>query len=96
MRGLLDSNAYVALKKGDPRVEDLVRSCEQLYVSVVVLGELYFGFHDGSRFRQKVSELRRVSQPSVCLHRSVIVNDSGSIRSDCHPSQGRRDADSNQ
>ncbi|ETX00452.1 MAG: hypothetical protein ETSY1_11155 [Candidatus Entotheonella factor] len=43
MKRLLDTNAYVALKRGDPYVEDLVRSCELLYVSIIVLGELYFG-----------------------------------------------------
>jgi tRNA(fMet)-specific endonuclease VapC len=57
MKRLLDTNAYVALKKGDPRVEDLVRACEHLYFSIVVLGELYFGFHNGSRLRQNVAEV---------------------------------------
>ena len=68
MRRLLDTNAYVALKKGDPRVEDLVRSCEHLYVSVIVLGELYFGFHDGSRLRQNVAELDEfLSHPFISI-----------------------------
>ncbi len=68
MMRLLDTNAYVALKKGDTRVEDLVRSCEHLYFSIIVLGELYFGFHDGTRFRQNVSELDAfLSHPFVSL-----------------------------
>ena len=68
MRRLLDTNAYVALKGGDARVEELIRSCEHLYVSIVVLGELYFGFHDGSRFRQNVGELNAfLSHPFVSI-----------------------------
>jgi tRNA(fMet)-specific endonuclease VapC len=59
VRRFLDTNAYVALKRGDARIEDFVRTSETLFVSVVVLGELYFGFHDGSRFRENVTELER-------------------------------------
>ncbi len=68
MKRLLDTNAYVALKKGDTRVEHLVRTCEHLDFSIIVLGELYFGFHDGARFRQNVSELDAfLSHPFVSL-----------------------------
>ena len=68
MRRLLNTNAYVALKKGDPRVEDLVRSCGHLSISVVVLGALYFGLHDGSRLRQNVAELDEfLSHPFVSI-----------------------------
>jgi tRNA(fMet)-specific endonuclease VapC len=68
MKRLLDTNAYVALKKGDPRVENLVRACEHLYFSIIVLGELYFGFHDGSRLRQNVAELDEfLSHPFVSI-----------------------------
>ena len=68
MKRLLDTNAYVALKRGDPHVAELVRSCEALYVSIIVLGELYFGFHDGSRRRQNLSELALfLSHPYVSI-----------------------------
>lgn len=68
MRRLLDTNAYVGLKRGDSNVEDLVRSCEHLYFSIIVLGELYFGFHDGSRLRRNVSELEEfLSHPFVSI-----------------------------
>ncbi len=57
MMRLLDTNTYVALKRGHPPIEELVRSSEHVYLSIVVLGELLFGFHDGSRLRQNLSEL---------------------------------------
>jgi tRNA(fMet)-specific endonuclease VapC len=68
MKRLLDTNAYVALKKGDPRVEPLVRASEHLYFSIIILGELYFGFHNGSRLRQNVAELDEfLSHPYVSI-----------------------------
>ena len=57
MRRLLDTNAYVALKRDQPETKELVRDCERLYISIVVLGELYFGFHDGTRLRQNLAQL---------------------------------------
>ncbi len=57
MNRLLDTNAYVALKRGSPAVARFVRSSRQLVMSLVVLGELYFGFHDGDRFDKNVAEL---------------------------------------
>jgi tRNA(fMet)-specific endonuclease VapC len=57
MRRLLDTNAYVALKRGEASIADLVRSSEKLFVSIIVLGELHFGFHDGRRRRENLAEL---------------------------------------
>ncbi len=68
MNRLLDTNAYVALKKGDSQIEDLVRSSEKLSLSIIVLGELYFGFHDGSRLRENLAELEELlAHPFVDL-----------------------------
>ncbi len=60
MNRLLVTNAYVALKKGDPRIADLVRQPEKLFMSIVVLGELYFGFHDGSKRRENLDDLEEL------------------------------------
>jgi tRNA(fMet)-specific endonuclease VapC len=57
MRLLVDTSAYIQLKRGDEKIAGLVRTAEHLYVSIVVLGELYFGFHGGSRLRENLSEL---------------------------------------
>jgi tRNA(fMet)-specific endonuclease VapC len=57
MKRLLDTNAYVALKRGDPAVSALVRSSTELSFSTIVLGELYFGFRNGSRFEKNAREL---------------------------------------
>lgn len=57
MKRLLDTDAYVALKRGHAGVEEIVRSSAEIVFSVIVLGELYSGFHDGSHLRKNVAEL---------------------------------------
>lgn len=52
MKVLLDTNAYSALAKGDEEVRGLVRRSETIYFSMVVVGELLAGFHNGSRFEK--------------------------------------------
>lgn len=46
---LLDTNAYVALRRGDSKTAEILRNAERLFVSVVVVGELLHGFRNGSR-----------------------------------------------
>ena len=57
VKRLLDTNAYVALKRGHPQVSDLVRSSTELSFSAIVLGELLFGFRNGNRFDKNAGEL---------------------------------------
>lgn len=57
MKRLLDTNAYVALKKGHTGVADLVRSSTELVFSVVVIGELMFGFRHGTRMENNLRDL---------------------------------------
>lgn len=44
---LLDTNAYSALLKGDAKVLAAVGEADIVFVSVIVLGELYAGFCGG-------------------------------------------------
>ena len=57
MTRLLDTNAYVGLKRGHESVVRLVRESTALAVSIVVIGELLFGFRYGTRFDRNVREL---------------------------------------
>lgn len=52
MKVLLDTNAYSRLMRGDPDVSNLVRRSERVLMSVVVVGELLFGFRYGQRFAE--------------------------------------------
>jgi len=57
LKRLLDTNAYTALKRGDERVAALVRESSELLFSIVVVGELLFGFRNGTRYDRSVKEL---------------------------------------
>lgn len=57
MKRLLDTNAYVALKRGHQGVVELVRDSSELVLSMIVGGELLFGFRNGNRFDRNAKEL---------------------------------------
>lgn len=68
MKRLLDTNAYVALKRNHPAVVDLVRSSTELVLSVVVVAELLFGFRNGARYERNVKELDElIASPRVSV-----------------------------
>jgi tRNA(fMet)-specific endonuclease VapC len=68
VKRLLDTNAYVELLKGDERVARLVRSSERLAFSMVVVGELSFGFRNGARYERNLAVLEEfLGEPWVDL-----------------------------
>ncbi len=56
---LLDTNAYVAFKQGQPEAVDIVQRAVRLALSSVVLGELLAGFAVGSREAKNRAELHQ-------------------------------------
>ena len=66
---ILDTNAYSAIlrNKGES-VLDAIDEVEKLFFSVVVIGELYAGFRDGSLFHKNVKTLKEfLSDPIVSV-----------------------------
>jgi tRNA(fMet)-specific endonuclease VapC len=57
LKRLLDTNAYAALKRGHDGVVQLVRESTELVFSIIVVGELLFGFRNGARFDRNVQDL---------------------------------------
>ena len=63
---LLDTNAYSAiLRSQGGSVLDAIDCVENLFFSVVVIGELYTGFRDGSRYRENVGTLKEFLSDSI-------------------------------
>ena len=58
MRVLLDSNAYSRLMRGDEQTAAVVRDATEILMSAVVIGELLYGFRNGSRFERNAADLR--------------------------------------
>jgi tRNA(fMet)-specific endonuclease VapC len=56
-RILLDTNAYVAFKRGEPGAREIVQIADTLGLSTVVLGELLGGFALGTRAVRNRTEL---------------------------------------
>jgi tRNA(fMet)-specific endonuclease VapC len=77
LKRLLDTNAYVALKRGDARIVALVRSSDELVLSMVVIGELLFGFRNGDRYDKNLEELE-----AFLAHPAVVVLDVTRVTAD--------------
>lgn len=56
---LLDTNAYVAFKRGDHPILDIIQHAETLAISPIVLGELLSGFECGNRTKKNRDELQQ-------------------------------------
>ena len=68
MRILLDSNGYSRLMRGDGQTAAVVRDATEILMSAVVIGELLYGFRNGSRFDRNAADLRSfLDNPYVSL-----------------------------
>lgn len=66
MNVLLDTSAYSALQRGDPRILAVMRMSQSVAIPVVVLGELHSGFRLGNRRSENEDLLSRfMSKASV-------------------------------
>jgi tRNA(fMet)-specific endonuclease VapC len=66
VRLALDTNAYVALQADGRALVEEVRCAEIVGLPIVVLGELWFGFMNGSRLRENTRTLERfIATPRV-------------------------------
>jgi predicted nucleic acid-binding protein len=63
---LLDTNAWVALRRGDEAVATIVRDSEKVVFSAIVAGELLHGFRNGTRSQENTQDLARfLERPEV-------------------------------
>lgn len=65
---LLDTNAYAGFLAGDNTVLIALGEADKVFMSIFVLGELFFGFRAGQRERKNKEILQRFLQkPSVAV-----------------------------
>lgn len=68
MKLALDTNAYSAAARGEPRVAALVQAAQHVYLPFVVLAELRAGFAAGTLGRRNESQLARfLNSPRVSV-----------------------------
>ncbi|MDY6951509.1 MAG: type II toxin-antitoxin system VapC family toxin [Thermodesulfobacteriota bacterium] len=77
MKLLLDTSAYVGFKRNLPKVVDTIVRAESILFSPVVLGELIFGFRNGTRLEENMEEL-----DEFLHHEAVRLVKIGEITSD--------------
>lgn len=77
MKILIDTSAYVGFKQGLDTIVEIIVQSETILLSPVVLGELMFGFRNGSKLKQNMSELDTFLQ-----HEVVVVPPLGEITAD--------------
>ncbi|WP_319526448.1 type II toxin-antitoxin system VapC family toxin [uncultured Desulfosarcina sp.] len=77
MKLILDTNAYVGFKRGYAQLVEYILQADTIEMSPIVLGELVFGFRNGSRLAQNMEELRL-----FLSHTVVRIVDMNEITSD--------------
>ncbi len=77
MKLLLDTSAYVEFKRNVVEVVEIIVRAELILFSPVVLGELMFGFRNGTRFKENMDDLDKFLQ-----HEVVKLVQIGEITSD--------------
>ena len=77
MKIILDTSAYVGFKRNNTEAVEIISQAEQILFSPIVLGELMFGFRNGTRYKENISDLHNFLE-----HESVSLAEIGKITSD--------------
>ena len=77
MKIMLDTSAYVGFKRNAVETVEMIVRAELILFSPVVLGELMFGFRNGTRFKENMDDLY-----SFLEHEAVELVQIGKITSD--------------
>ncbi len=65
---LIDTNAFSALKKADSAIVEMIQYAETIAISPIVIGELLFGFVNGTQAKQNRLDLQRfLESPRVTI-----------------------------
>ena len=62
---ILDTNTYMRFKRNVAEIVDCIVSAELVLFSPIVLGELMFGFRNGTRFKKNMEDLDNFIQQEV-------------------------------
>jgi tRNA(fMet)-specific endonuclease VapC len=73
---LLDTNAYSRYAGGDTTVAEYITDADIVYLSTVVIGELYAGFFSGTKYEENIRELYTFLSRSYCRIVDVTLNTS--------------------
>ena len=66
-RYLLDTNIIIALFAGESTVKDNLAKADEVFVSSIALGELYFGAQKSERAKENIARVDEFASSSVVL-----------------------------
>lgn len=72
MHILLDTNAYSALFRGHTELVLEVQQANKIFLSAIVVGELEFGFRNGTRYQENSQQLQQFMRKSQVEFLPVI------------------------
>jgi predicted nucleic acid-binding protein len=58
-RVVLDTSAYSAFMRGSPEIKRIIQRVDEIYLTPIILGELFSGFARGKRRKKNEAELER-------------------------------------
>jgi len=70
---LLDTNAYSEFMTGNTKVLDYIVEAEEIYVSTVMIGELFAGFHGGSKFTENMEYFQKFCKKDGIIIKNVTI-----------------------
>ena len=65
MKIMLDTSAYVGFKRNAVEAVEIIVKAELIIFSPIVMGELMFGFRNGTRFKENMDDLDRFLKHEV-------------------------------
>ena len=77
MRIMLDTSAYVGFKRDAIEIVEFIVGAESILFSPIVLGELMFGFRNGTQYKKNIDDLNKFLQ-----HEAVELAQIGDLNSD--------------
>ena len=77
MKIVLDTSAYVGFKRGIDEIVDIIVHSDSILISPIVLGELMFGFRNGTKYKKNMAGLNEFIN-----HEAVNLTQIGEITSD--------------
>ena len=77
MKIMLDTSAYVGFKRNAIEIVEFIVGAESILFSPIVLGELMFGFRNGTQYKKNMDDLNKFLQ-----HEAVELAQIGDLTSD--------------
>jgi tRNA(fMet)-specific endonuclease VapC len=59
MKSILDTSAHVGFKRNVDNLVKMIVSAESILFSPIVLGELMFGFRNGTKFEENMNDFNQ-------------------------------------